>query len=94
MAAVEPLLAIVVLFVVLFAIFFLLIFAIMTFLENANKKKAQSKEAIALAVAAIEQPKGGLYSEKTCSSCGTKIPNIADYCPECGAQQIAGRRRY
>ncbi len=94
MAVVEPLIAIAVLFAVLFAIFFLLIYAIMTFLENANKKKAQSKEAITLAVAGTEQPKGGFSSEKICPRCGTKIPNIADYCPECGAQQIAGRRRY
>ncbi|MDA4129961.1 MAG: zinc ribbon domain-containing protein [Thaumarchaeota archaeon] len=94
MAAVEPLIALVVLFAVLFAIFFLLIYGIMTFLENANKKKAEPKEAITLAVSGIEQSKDNLSYEKICPKCGTNILAIADYCPECGLQQPAGRRLY
>lgn len=83
MAAVgaHPIITIAVLFIVFFAIFFLIIYGLLQYLEN---RKA-SRTAIAVGRSS-EIPTFARY--KTCPNCGTNMPGIAGFCPECGSAQL------
>lgn len=82
----HPVIAVVVLFVVFFAIFFLLIYGILQYAES--RKKGREVEE-------TEEKNPGqiptFVKSKTCSYCGTTMPGIASFCPECGSPQIAAR---
>jgi len=78
----HPVIAVILLFIVFFAIFFLLIYGTLQYFER-RKSKTQRRQSI---------PAGGIASRldyKTCPKCGTSMPGIASFCPECGSQQIA-----
>ena len=90
----HPVIAIIVLFVIFFAIFFVLIFGILQYMERKrrlNNSAAAGEEASSISLGQVSQPVALGSDVKFCLSCGSKIPVIADYCPNCGAAQINAR---
>jgi len=92
MAFDNPIIAIVLLFIVVFALFFVLIYGILNLLERRNAHRSKMpKETVPILAPSLNlsaPQNSALSSSKYCLKCGTKIPRIADYCPECGNQQI------
>jgi len=85
MVLAHPFITIVILFVVFFTIFFLLIYGI---LRYADKRKSGSEK---VSDDEINSQKGipTFPAFKRCGKCGTTMPGVASFCPECGAPQIA-----
>ncbi len=79
----HPFLTIVILFVVFFTIFFLVIYGILRFAEN--RKSGQGRINDEELSSRTEIPT--FVKSKNCPTCGTSMPGIASFCPECGAQQ-------
>jgi hypothetical protein len=92
MAFDNPILAIVLLFVVVFAFFFILIYGILNLMEHRRaRRKMMPRDAVPIAPSnrSLSREQGPVSDfSKFCLKCGTKIPRIAEYCPECGSQQI------
>ena len=82
----HPIITIAVLFIVFFAIFFLVIYGLLQYFEQRKGGRA----AVAVGQA-NEIPTFARY--KTCSNCGTSMPGIASFCPECGAAQVPAQRQ-
>jgi hypothetical protein len=79
----HPVITIVILFIVFFTIFFLMIYGILRYLDN--RKSGQSMVTEDEMSTQREIP---TYAKsKTCAVCGTSMPGIASFCPECGAPQ-------
>jgi hypothetical protein len=83
----HPLITIIILFIVFFTIFFLLIYAALRYVDNRKEGKEKlSEEELTSQSEIPSYPK-----VKTCPNCGTMMPGIASFCPECGAQQVSAR---
>jgi rubrerythrin len=82
----HPAIAVIILFIVFFAIFFLLIYGILQYAESRRKKISESS----LETSSTEIPTFAKF--KTCSYCGTTMPGIASFCPECGSPQIPAQK--
>ena len=79
MASISPA-VLVLLFLILFTILFFIIFGLMQLFQR--RRGAPVNSQVALSAESPQSP-----STKFCTKCGTKIPGIADYCPECGNRQ-------
>ncbi|MFI5421964.1 MAG: zinc-ribbon domain-containing protein [Nitrososphaerales archaeon] len=88
----DPIVAILLLFVVIFSVFFLVIYGVLTLVERRKQQKSLPEEAEPGEAPRMDLSKQTAFAQapstKLCSKCGTRIPRIADYCPECGTQQI------
>jgi hypothetical protein len=79
----HPVITILVLFIVFFSIFFVLIYGLLRFLENRKSGDRVSERELR------SQTGIPTYAQrKACPQCGTSMPGVAMYCPECGAPQI------
>ena len=92
MALADPLVAITILFVVLFSVFFVAIYGILNLVELRKRRTLMRMQTVPISSPgvdlSVETLSSQTRSEKFCLKCGTMIPRIADYCPECGSQQI------
>jgi hypothetical protein len=91
MAIDNPIIAIVLLFIVVFAFFFLMIYGILSVVERRKASASMPRQRVPSSApsANLTTPRlSSSASTKFCLKCGTQIPRIADYCPECGTQQI------
>jgi zinc ribbon protein len=91
MALDNPIIAIALLFIVVFALFFVLIYGILNVMEHRNARRnsmPKGTEPIAPPTMSSSQPVAPASGSKFCLKCGTKIPRIAEFCPECGSRQI------
>jgi len=79
----HPVITLVILFIVFFSIFFLLIYGILRFLEN----RKSHGEKLSDEVLSSQKEIPTYVQSKSCPRCGTAMPGIASYCPECGAAQ-------
>jgi hypothetical protein len=78
----HPVITVIILFIVFFVIFFLLIFGILRAAESRKSKTKYGEEEIEAG------PKISANTDsKSCTQCGTSMPGIASFCPECGAAQ-------
>jgi hypothetical protein len=91
MAIDNPIIAILLLFVVIFAFFFLIIYGILNLMERMKIQGSRQSETVPdVSRAADVSPQQPLLlnASKFCLKCGTQIPRIAEYCPECGTEQV------
>jgi ribosomal protein S27AE len=84
----HPIVTVIILFIVFFAIFFLLIYGLLQLLERRKVSKTSN-----MVDHSNRQGEIPTYTKsKICPRCGTSMPGVASYCPECGAPQIATQR--
>jgi predicted RNA-binding Zn-ribbon protein involved in translation (DUF1610 family) len=91
MAFAHPIVAAVLLFIIVFAIFFVLIFGLLQYRERrqtAGPASSYANSTSPPATGTNERIPLSAESTKFCISCGANIPTIADYCPNCGSQQL------
>jgi hypothetical protein len=79
----HPAITIIILFIVFFTIFFLMIYGILRYLDNRKSGEGRVTEEELSAQKEIPT----YAKSKTCAVCGTSMPGIASFCPECGAAQ-------
>jgi heme/copper-type cytochrome/quinol oxidase subunit 2 len=86
----HPVITIIVLFIVFFTVFFLLIYGSLRLVERRKSNEDEEDEVEEEDVGTASTKGIPTYAKfKTCQKCGTTMPGVASFCPECGAPQIA-----